>query len=101
RHGEPQRSDVRAGDGRLVHLTSLDAREGQLLQGYGRLRKNNFAEQTSSLRRKSGESVATCTEVDVKATLETWIRDFRHAARGLVRTPGFTLTVVATLALAI
>src|SRR6476619_731666 len=37
----------------------------------------------------------------VKATLETWIRDFRHAARSLVRTPGFTLTVVATLALAI
>jgi putative ABC transport system permease protein len=35
------------------------------------------------------------------AMLETWIRDFRHAARGLVRTPGFTLVVVATLALAI
>ena len=33
--------------------------------------------------------------------LETWIRDFRHAARGLARTPGFTLVVVATLALAI
>ena len=33
--------------------------------------------------------------------LETWIRDFRHAARGLVRTPGFTLVVVMTLALAI
>jgi predicted permease len=33
--------------------------------------------------------------------LETWIRDFRHAARGLVRTPGFTFVVVATLALAI
>ena len=33
--------------------------------------------------------------------LEKWARDFRHAARGLVRTPGFTFTVVATLALAI
>ena len=33
--------------------------------------------------------------------VEKWIKDFRHAARGLVRTPGFTLTVVATLALAI
>ena len=33
--------------------------------------------------------------------LEKWIRDFRHAARGLARTPGFTLTVVVTLALAI
>jgi len=32
---------------------------------------------------------------------DTWIRDFRHAARGLLRTPGFTLVVVATLALAI
>ena len=34
-------------------------------------------------------------------TVETWLRDFRHAARSLARTPGFTLTVVATLALAI
>ena len=35
------------------------------------------------------------------AALDTWIRDFRHAARSLRRTPGFTLTVIATLALAI
>jgi putative ABC transport system permease protein len=34
-------------------------------------------------------------------TVESWLRDFRHAARSLGRTPGFTLTVVATLALAI
>ena len=33
--------------------------------------------------------------------LETWIRDFKHAARSLGRAPGFTLIVVATLALAI
>ena len=33
--------------------------------------------------------------------LERWIRDFRHAARSLVRAPGFTLVVVTTLALAI
>jgi predicted permease len=33
--------------------------------------------------------------------LEKWTADFRHAARGLLRTPGFTFTVVATLALAI
>jgi predicted permease len=37
----------------------------------------------------------------VKATIETWIRDFRHAARALVRAPGFTGVVVTTLALAI
>jgi hypothetical protein len=35
------------------------------------------------------------------SALEKWIKDFRHAARGLVRTPGFTVTVVVTLALAI
>ena len=33
--------------------------------------------------------------------VESWIRDFRHSARSLARTPGFTFTVVATLALAI
>jgi predicted permease len=33
--------------------------------------------------------------------VHSWIRDFRHSARSLARTPGFTLTVVATLALAI
>src|SRR5687768_157962 len=33
--------------------------------------------------------------------LESWTRDFKHAARGLARAPGFTFIVVATLALAI
>jgi predicted permease len=33
--------------------------------------------------------------------LETWIRDFTHAARSLARVPGFTFIVVVTLALAI
>lgn len=33
--------------------------------------------------------------------LERWLRDFRQAARSLVRAPGFTLVVVLTLALAI
>ncbi len=33
--------------------------------------------------------------------LDKWIRDFRHAKRALARTPGFTFTVIATLALAI
>jgi predicted permease len=33
--------------------------------------------------------------------LERWSRDFRQAARTLGRTPGFTLTVIATVALAI
>ena len=33
--------------------------------------------------------------------MDLWIRDFKHAARSLLRAPGFTLVVVATLALAI
>jgi predicted permease len=33
--------------------------------------------------------------------VETWIRDFTHAARSLARVPGFTFIVVVTLALAI
>ena len=32
---------------------------------------------------------------------EKWIRDFAHAARSLLRVPGFSLIVVATLALPI
>src|SRR5688500_14078085 len=47
-----------------------------------------------------GEAGNASTRWQVKA-VESWIRDFRHGLRGLVRTPGFTLTVVATLALAI
>ncbi len=35
----------------------------------------------------------------MNARLERWTRDFAHAARSLARTPGFTLIVVATLAL--
>ena len=31
--------------------------------------------------------------------LDKWIKDFRHAARSLARAPGFTLIVIATLAL--
>ena len=37
----------------------------------------------------------------MKAAVETWLRDFKHAARSLGRAPSFTLVVVATLALAI
>jgi predicted permease len=33
--------------------------------------------------------------------IETWTRDFMHAARSLARAPGFSLVVVTTLALAI
>jgi putative ABC transport system permease protein len=33
--------------------------------------------------------------------MDRWIRDFTHAGRSLARTPGFTVVVVATLALAI
>ena len=37
----------------------------------------------------------------MKEALERWIRDFKYAGRSLVHTPGFTLVVVGTLALAI
>ncbi len=33
--------------------------------------------------------------------VEGWVRDFRYAARGLARRPGFTATIVLTLALGI
>jgi predicted permease len=37
----------------------------------------------------------------VNGLVGSWIRDIRHAARGLARAPGFTAVTVATLALAI
>ena len=37
----------------------------------------------------------------MKPALEKWVGDLRHAGRSLLRAPGFTLIVVATLALAI
>src|SRR5512145_1354878 len=51
--------------------------------------------------------VCTCRDCaragnqQVKPMLETWTRDFRHAARSLGHAPGFTFIVVTTLALAI
>ncbi len=37
----------------------------------------------------------------MRRSLEEWTRDFKHAARSLMRAPGFTVVTVATLALAI
>jgi putative ABC transport system permease protein len=37
----------------------------------------------------------------MRDTLEQWLRDLRHAARSLRRTPGFVAVTIATLALAI
>jgi predicted permease len=37
----------------------------------------------------------------VRGVVEGWTRDVRHAARNLLRAPGFTVVTVATLALAI
>jgi hypothetical protein len=37
----------------------------------------------------------------MSSALESWARDFKHAARGLARAPMFTAVIVMTLALAI
>ena len=47
------------------------------------------------------EARARARRWQVKAMLEAWKRDFAFAVRSLSRAPGFTLVVVATLALAI
>jgi predicted permease len=40
-------------------------------------------------------------DVDINQQVEGILRNFRHAARGLLKAPGFTATVMATLALGI
>src|ERR1043166_314960 len=40
-------------------------------------------------------------DVDIDQRVEGTLRNFRHAARALLKAPGFTATVVATLALGI
>ncbi len=40
-------------------------------------------------------------DMDIQQRLDTTLRNLRHAARALARAPGFTATVVATLALGI
>ena len=79
-----------------LHLESLvrEYRESGLSE--------EAAEQAA--RRRFG-SVASIKDRghDVRGAgwLEDWLRELRHAARRLVRTPAFTLATVATLALAI
>src|SRR5262245_6340707 len=40
-------------------------------------------------------------DVDINQRVEATLRNFRHAVRGLRKAPGFTATVIATLALGI
>lgn len=40
-------------------------------------------------------------DVDINRGLETLLRNFRHASRALMKAPGFTVAVIATLALGI
>ena len=55
--------------------------------------------------RATGRSQITIPNPDrrgrLRGLLESWTSDFSHAARRLLRAPGFTLVTVATLALAI
>ncbi|MBA2303881.1 MAG: ABC transporter permease [Acidobacteria bacterium] len=55
--------------------------------------------------RATGRSPITTTNQDrrgpMRGLFESWTTDFTHAARRLLRAPGFTLVTVATLALAI
>ena len=45
--------------------------------------------------------IVTREDKDMKAILDNWARDLRHAARALLRSPGFTIVAAGTLGLAI
>ena len=45
--------------------------------------------------------IVTHEDKDMKAILDNWARDLRHATRALMRSPGFTIVAAGTLGLAI
>jgi putative ABC transport system permease protein len=70
------------------------------------LRANGMseAEALRSAQRQIGNptyQAERTRDVDINQRVEATLRNFRHAARGLLKAPGFTATVLATLALGI
>ncbi len=62
------------------------------------------AEALRAARRQIGNptyQAERTRDVDTNQRVETTLRNFRHAARGLLKAPGFTATVIATLSLGI
>jgi putative ABC transport system permease protein len=45
--------------------------------------------------------IVTNEEQDMRSTIDSWVRDLRHATRALARSPGFTIVAAGTLGLAI
>src|SRR5437879_2009100 len=57
---------------------------------HARLQFGNLTSQTQRTR-----------DMDIAAWLDAVLRNLRHSARALIKTPAFSITVVLTLALAI
>lgn len=70
------------------------------------LQAQGMTEQESrhAARRQFGNftsQVERTHDIDIAVWLESLLRNLRYAARTLIKTPGFTITVIATLALGI
>src|ERR1051326_2299497 len=89
----PGRADREIDKELAFHLTE----KTEALRAAGLTETEAFREAQRQLGNRTYHRERT-RDVDINQWAEATLRNFRHAARGLRHAPGFTATVVATLA---